>query len=219
MRVLFGSQLKMALNRLQVLHQDSLEKEEILNKELERAKTQVDAEISRAKEEAKLIVETAKRNAEKLGLEAAAKAQVEAKKMMADSEDKIKRREADILAGAEERSIVLAQELIRFTFTQADQKTLHVQLIEELIEELKKVEKERLSFMGDRAEVLTPIALTPQEKKALETVLSSKTGVELTLEEKVDDSLVGGMIIKLGGLIVDGSLKNKLNRALKAIHR
>ena len=50
---LFGSQLKIALNRLQVLHQESLEKEEILNKELERAKVQVQSEIARAKEEAR----------------------------------------------------------------------------------------------------------------------------------------------------------------------
>jgi F0F1-type ATP synthase membrane subunit b/b' len=217
MRFLFGSQLKSALNRLQVLHQDSLEKEEILNKELERAKTQVDAEIARAKEEAKLIVDTAKRNAEKLGLEASARAQAEAKKMLDDSADKAKRLEAEILASSEEKALTLAQELIRFTLAQTDQKTLHTQLIDEFIEDLKKVDKEKLTVATDRALVLTPQAMSPQEQQVLKTVLSSKLGIPVSLEEKVDASLVGGMVIKLGGLVIDGSLKNKFNKALNAL--
>ncbi|MBI5872841.1 MAG: F0F1 ATP synthase subunit delta [Candidatus Omnitrophica bacterium] len=217
MRFLFGSQLKSALNRLQVLHQDSLEKEEILNKELERAKTQVDAEIARAKEEAKLIVDTAKRNAEKLGLEASARAQAEAKKMLDESTDKAKRLEAEILASSEEKALTLAQELIRFTLAQTDQKALHTQLIDEFIEELKKVDKEKLTVATDHALVLTPQAMTSQEQQVLKAVLSSKLGIPVSLEEKVDVSIVGGMVVKLGGLIIDGSLKNKFNRALNAL--
>lgn len=217
MRFLFASQLKNALNRLQVLHQESLEKEEVLNKELARAKVQVEAEISRAKEEAKLIVENARRNAEKLGLEASARAQAEAKKILGESTDKAKRLEAEILAGSEEKALTLALELIRFTLAQTDQKTLHTQLIDEFIEDLKKVDKEKLTVATDHAVVMTPQAMTPKEEEVLKAVLSSKLGVSVSLEEKVDASLVGGMIVKLGGLIIDASLKNKFNRALNAL--
>jgi len=160
MRFLFGSQLKIALNRLQVLHQESLEKEEILNKELERAKAQAEAEISRAKEEAKLIVDTAKRNSEKSTAEAIERAQLESKRTIAETVEKAKRLEAEVLAQAENKSVELAQELIKFVFSQKDLENLHSQLINELIDELGKVDRSRITVKTDRAEITSSQALS-----------------------------------------------------------
>ncbi len=217
MRFLFGSQLKIALNRLQVLHQDSLEKEEVLNKELERAKIQVEAEISRAKEEAKQITEAAKRNSEKTSVEAIERAQAEAKRTIAETAEKTKRLEAEVLAQAEGKSIALAQELIKFVFAQKDLSILHSKLIDELIEELGKIDKSRLVVHADRAEIIVSQALTSKEKERLKEVLSLKLDTALNFDEKIDDSIIAGIVIRLGGLIIDGSLKNKFNRALSAI--
>jgi F0F1-type ATP synthase delta subunit len=214
---LFGSQLKVALNRLQVLHQESLEKEEILNKELERAKVQVDAEIARSKEEAKHIIENAKQSAERVGREAAERAQVEAKKLIDEAQERSKRLESEVLASVDEKAVGLSQELIRYIFTQEDQKVLHVHLIDELIEELKKIDKARLAVQAQHAEVLTSWPLSTQEKQDLEEVLTAKLGREIPVEEKSDPSLIFGIVIRLGGLVVDGSLKNKLARAVQAM--
>lgn len=217
LRLLFGSQLKIALNRLQVLHQESLEKEEILNKELERAKVQSQSEIARAKEESKNILENARRNAEKITLAATEQAQLQSKKIITGASEKAKKLEDEILASAENKVVSLAQELIQYTFTSKGQELLHQQLIDELIEDLKNVDKAKLTVRADRAQVITSFALNPQEKQRLKEVLSSKLDYELFLEEKVDASLITGMIIKLGGLVIDGSLKNKLTRAIGAL--
>ena len=217
LRFLFGSHLKTALNRLQVLHQESLEKEEILNKELEKARIQSQGEISRAKEEAKLIVDTAKRNAEKIALEAAEGAQLQTKKMMAEASERAKKMEAEVSAGAQEKALELAQELIKATFTSKGQAILHGQLIDELIDDLRAVDKSRLSVKVDRAEIMTSAPLTPEEKKKLKDILVSKLGYELPLEEKIDETLIVGIVIKLGGLVADGSLKNKLNKTLNEV--
>ncbi len=219
MRLLFGSQLKIALNRLQVLHQESLEKEEVLNKELERAKAQAEAEISRAKEEAKQIIETAKRNSEKSSTEAVERAQAEAKRTIAESLEKSKRLEAEVLAQAESKSVTIAQELIRFVFTQDDLKILQSHLIDELIEELKNIDKAKLIVKTDKAEVVSSQALSSKEKENLKEVLSSKLGGNLSIEEKIDETLVAGIVIKLAGLVIDGSLKNKFNRAMGVIKK
>jgi F0F1-type ATP synthase delta subunit len=217
LRFLFGSHLKTALNRLQVLHQQSLEKEEILNKELEKARIQSQGEISRAKEEAKLILDTAKRHAEDIALEAAGGAQEQSKKIMAEASERAKKLEAEVLAGAQEKAMELAQELIRATFAPKGQAILHSQLIDELIDDLRAVDKGRLAVKVDKAEVATSAPLTSEEKKKLEGILVSKLGYELPLEEKIDETLIIGIVIKLGGLVADGSLKNKLNKALNEI--
>lgn len=213
----WGSQLKVALNRLQILHQESLEKEEVLNKELERAKIQSQSEIARSKEEAKNIMDEARRNAEKISLEATEHAGIEAKKMIDEAVEKAKRLEHEILASIDEKAVGLAQELIKYTFTQKSYEALQSHLIDELIEELKKVDKNRMAVKVDHAEVLTSSVLTQQEEHKLKEILVSKLGYELTIEEKIDTSLIVGIVIKLGGLVIDGSLKNKLIRARVAL--
>ncbi len=214
---LFGAQVKIALNRLQVLHQESLEKEEVLNKEIERAKLQAESEIARAKDEAKTIVENAHRNAEKTIQETTESVHVEAKKIIAEAGEKAKKMESEIIASAEEKAVSLAQKLIQYTFTSKGQELLHRQLLDELIEDLNAVDKEQLNVKADRAEVTTTFALTAQERQRLKEVLASKLGRELKLEEKIDEALITGIVIKLGGLVIDGSLNNKLTKVLAAL--
>jgi F-type H+-transporting ATPase subunit b len=214
----FGSQLKVALNRLQVLHQESLEKEEVLNKELERAKVQCASEINRSKEEAKAILQKAKDDAEKLIRDSQERAHADGRKIIAEATEKSKYIEEEVRAGIDEKAIRLAQDLIRFTFAQEDLKMLHGQLIHELVDELGRIDKNKLAAVkADRAQVITSWALSPQEESHLKEVLFSKLGYALPIEEKVDSDLILGLVIKLGGVVVDGSLKNRLGKAVHAM--
>lgn len=217
LRLLFGNQLRSALGRLQVLHQESLEKEEILNKELEKARIQAKNEIERSEQEAKVIIENAKKAAEVAAEEAAQAAQVRADKTVQEALEKTKRMEVEVMATVEKRALELSAKLIQETFTAKGQETLHRQLIDELIDELAKVDRERLAVKVDRVEVVTSAELSPQEKEKIKKVLSSKLGFDVPLVESVDPSLIVGMMIKFGGLVADGSLRNKLNRAMAGL--
>ena len=42
------------------------------------------------------------------------------------------------------------------------------------------------------------------------TVLSKKTGKDIRLEVKQDQSLIGGIITKIGDFVLDGSIKTQL---------
>ena len=44
------------------------------------------------------------------------------------------------------------------------------------------------------------------------SAINEKAGHMVTLTEKEDTSLVAGIIIKLGALVIDGSLENKLKQ-------
>lgn len=218
LRFFFGTQLKIALKRLQVLHQESLEKEEVLNKEIERARVQAQSEIARSKEEARAIIEEAKKKAEKISREGADKAQEEGKKILEESLEHAKKREAEILAGVEQKAVSLAMELIRYTFSQEDQKELHAQMIDELIEEFKKIDKERFTVHADSAVLCTSVALTDKEKAGLKEAIEAKLGKRVVLKEEIDASMIAGLVIRLGGLEIDGSLKNKFNKANRFLH-
>lgn len=63
-----------------------------------------------------------------------------------------------------------------------------------------------------RAEVTSAAALTDANVAALkESLRAASGGREIDLDTKLDPSIIGGLIVKLGSRMVDGSLKTKLN--------
>lgn len=67
------------------------------------------------------------------------------------------------------------------------------------------------------AEVVTARALTDAQKTKIAAALKKRLGKEVTLTEQVDESLLGGAIIRAGDLVIDGSALGKLNRLANAI--
>jgi len=62
------------------------------------------------------------------------------------------------------------------------------------------------------AEVTSASALTDQNLAALKDQLKAVSGGrEVDLDVKIDPSIIGGLIVRLGSRMVDGSLKTKLN--------
>ncbi len=63
-----------------------------------------------------------------------------------------------------------------------------------------------------RAEVTSASALTGDNLAALKDQLKAASGgKEVDLDVKIDPSIIGGLIVRLGSRMVDGSLKTKLN--------
>ncbi len=64
------------------------------------------------------------------------------------------------------------------------------------------------------AEVASAAALSDAQIAALKDALKASVGKEVLLDTKVDPSLLGGLIVKIGSRMVDSSLRTKLS-ALK----
>jgi F-type H+-transporting ATPase subunit delta len=67
------------------------------------------------------------------------------------------------------------------------------------------------SYRGiEHAEVVTAVPLDAKEKKKLEEHLGKVVGKKIVLETSVDPGLVGGMIARVGGKLLDGSTRSQL---------
>ena len=67
-------------------------------------------------------------------------------------------------------------------------------------------------FKGEAtADVTVAEALSDKNLDALKTALKSVTGKDVALNVKVDPSIIGGLVVKLGSRMVDSSLRTKLN--------
>lgn len=60
------------------------------------------------------------------------------------------------------------------------------------------------------AEVTSATALSAAQAKALAASLKAKVGKDVKLQTTVDESLIGGLIVKLGSSMIDTSVKAKL---------
>jgi F-type H+-transporting ATPase subunit delta len=61
------------------------------------------------------------------------------------------------------------------------------------------------------AVVTTAISLTSSEQAEFEKKLQAKHGEEIVVDFKVDESILGGVIVQVGDQIIDGSVVSKLN--------
>ena len=67
-------------------------------------------------------------------------------------------------------------------------------------------------FKGEAtADVAVAETLSDKHLDALKAALKTVTGKDVALNVKVDTSLIGGLVVKLGSRMVDSSLRTKLN--------
>ncbi len=67
------------------------------------------------------------------------------------------------------------------------------------------------------AEVTTAIPLDDEDKLRLAQRLTSLVGKPIVLEPKVDSSLIGGIIIRIGDKLIDGSIRSRLEALKKEL--
>ena len=61
-------------------------------------------------------------------------------------------------------------------------------------------------------DVTSATALTPDQESRYAAALQKKLGRQVRLRTKVDGSLLGGAVLKAGDLVIDGSIKGRLER-------
>lgn len=67
------------------------------------------------------------------------------------------------------------------------------------------------------AEILTALPIGDAEQKSIAAMLKKRLNREVTLTVKIDKSLIGGVIVRAGDLVIDGSVSGKLDKLRLAL--
>ena len=67
------------------------------------------------------------------------------------------------------------------------------------------------------ADVISARPLTEEQSAKISAALKARLGRDITLNTTIDESLLGGAIIRAGDMVIDGSAVGKLNRLANAI--
>jgi len=69
------------------------------------------------------------------------------------------------------------------------------------------------------AEVISATKLSAAQQKDIAGKLKARLGREVTLQCKIDESIIGGAIIRAGDLVIDGSITGQLQKLTVALAR
>jgi len=170
--------------------------------------------LAEAQEKAAQIVREASERAESAGRDIRTAAEAEAAKArqnaLADVEQERTRILGDLRGQVAALSMAAAQKLIGESL---DEKRQH-DLINEFFSGVKTgkvVVLEDVSIGGAAAEITSALPLTDKEQDAVKKDVLAKIGSQATVTFRVDPSILGGLIIRVGDKVLDSSVAGKLD--------
>ncbi|HTL70819.1 MAG TPA: F0F1 ATP synthase subunit delta [Candidatus Eisenbacteria bacterium] len=116
----------------------------------------------------------------------------------------------------EERALERACELVEEVLPREMGEKVHADWVAELLKRgLDELGRLNLPEDLKAAELVTAFPLTPEQKKSLEKGIRDRIGKNLPVTERSDAALIAGVKIVLGSVIIDGSLRSKIQEAVR----
>jgi F-type H+-transporting ATPase subunit delta len=85
-----------------------------------------------------------------------------------------------------------------------------LELVPSIAREYRRLLNEQRGVV--EAVVTSALPLTPEESNAVRDRVNAMTGAEIQLREEVDESLIGGLTVKVGDRLLDASVRGRLER-------
>lgn len=176
--------------------------------------------IAEAQSKASQVIHESTERAEAAALEIRASAQAEATKereaSLAEVQIERDRMLGDLRSQIAALAIAAAQKLLGEAL---DEKRQHA-LIDEFFSGVragKVVVMEGASLSGSSAEVTSALPLSAKEMDAVKKDILSKVGEQATVSFRVDPNILGGLVIRVGGKVLDASVAGQLETLRKSL--
>jgi F-type H+-transporting ATPase subunit b len=200
------------LNKRRASIAQGLQDAQVAAEARENAEKDAEEILAKAQTEANLKIREASERAEKASKEILAEAEVETAKVreaaLVDAKLERERVLADVRGQVAALAIAAAQKLVGEAL---DEKRQHALLDEFFsgVQSGKVVLLEDVSLSGASAEITSALPLTDEEKEIVRKDIISKVGSQ-TVTFRVDPTILGGLVIKVGDKVLDSSVSGQL---------
>ena len=185
-----------------------------------------------AEQEAEKVMADAQTNASQIMREANERAETQGKEIIAAAEaEAAKKREESLAEVESERERILgelrgqvgtlaiaaAQKLINASLDEQRQRVL----IDEFFSGVKSgqvVVLEGQQVSGASAEVTSALPLTAEEKESVKQDVLARVGDQATVTFRVDPAILGGLIVRVGDKVLDGSVSGQLESMRQSLY-
>ncbi len=214
-RVMRGS-ADQETRRLQEMNEEQRKKLQGLARQIDRAEREYREKLRLADQEARKVkervLEEAAREKERV-LKEAEEEKKEILRRALNAREKLK----DEAAEEMKRELALkACGMIREVLTERHQRWLQQGLIDEAVDELASLDQAVFDGLAETdspvVEVTTAHELDEEQKKRICRVLSDRLRRPVACREILKASVIAGIVVRVGSLLVDGSLAERLRR-------
>jgi F-type H+-transporting ATPase subunit delta len=95
-----------------------------------------------------------------------------------------------------------------FLFLLVDKRRMNI--LSPIVTELRRLIEQSEGI--ERVEVSVPMPLSSTQRDLLQSALEGQTGKKVVLEEKVEADVLGGMVVKVGSTVYDGSARTQIQQ-------
>ncbi len=216
--LLWKPMLKMLNERKQRIAQ-GLEDAEQARRDRERAQAEYEERIKQAGQEREEILARAAEEGEQAKAETLAQARTQAEQIVAEGKETVERERQQMLVELRSQvaalSIAAANKLIGEALDEQRQRLL----IDEFFSGIRDkrvvvLDEEGIAWARRsgvmRAQVISALPLTEEEQGVVAESLAVQLGELPELEFAVDPSILGGLVLKVGDRLIDGSVAGRL---------
>ncbi len=142
--------------------------------------------------------------------------------LMIDSNSQLREVFANPTIPYDQKKRVLDELISRTRANQTSSNFLQILLRNQRLAYLPQINAKLGEILDERAglvaaHVATARAITEETKRMLSDKLSRHTGKAVRLDFTTDDSLIGGIVTRVGSTVYDGSIKTQLNQIEKTL--
>lgn len=209
------------LERRRTAIAEGLEDARIAAEARQNAEQEAEVVLADAQAKASQIMRDANERAETQGKEVIAAAEAEAAKKREESLAEVESERDRILGEMRGQvgalAIAAAQKLINASLDEGRQRVL----IDEFFSGVKSgrvVVLEGKQMSGASAEVTSALPLTTEEKEAIKQDVLSQVGDQATVTFRVDPAILGGLIVRVGDKVLDGSVGGQLESLRQSLY-
>jgi F0F1-type ATP synthase membrane subunit b/b' len=216
-KLIVGSYASRTIKRVRLVEDEVRHKESDIKRQIEQHDRELAAKKSELENELQTQRESGRRDAARLKEQAIADAKTEREKIIAQAKKAEEKMRQQLQRHMEERAVQHGGRIFDLVFSDLMSASLNRQFIAELLDALNEIDEGSLTLESHDAEVVASHPMDDDQKARLLEILTAKFGDKVTLTEKADESILGGMVLKLGSLEIDGSLRNRYREAVDEV--
>lgn len=218
LRKLMARHATTATVHLQGLSQDYLKKHDELKIRLEETERHYQEQILKAQEEAHQTMAEALKEGEAARQQVLDQAHQEADRIIQQATRMREALQQELAQSMELKAVERAGELIKAVLPQILRQAAHEDWLTKLIADgLINGQKLDTRETCRDATVVSAFPLTEAQRTLLRERLEQALGGPVTMQETVDPSLIAGLTITIGHLVLDGSCASKLREATRHV--
>lgn len=208
-----------AVNRLRFADEENAKRLEEVRAKIEAAEVEYKQRIAELETDLEQQREAAKKQSEEERDGLLAKAREESERILGAAKNRADNINQETASQMQTLVATQSLDIVRKFFGQQKMTAFNEQLIDEFLGEVETLDTGHVPEEVHNAGVVTSYPLSPDCKKRIAALLEHKLGRAIELKETVKDDMVGGIVISLGSIVMDGSLENRLGEIIRDLNK